>query len=383
MPILFGELNVWNWRQATGYRRPWETHATLCVNTVVDIYAYVYFFRLTFAAPFRFSPSNFCFVRRRLAVAPMSHAMLRVRLGISEIDSYNMLFYSHYLRYNERAANSCLSPESSSAVLRRVVVAKYMSSVRWNDTVDIRTTAVAEPSAVEGEYTLLHEWFVAEQYEKAAYLSICTYSVSGSAGFTAARTPNAKEARRIQALQRQAGNVFTPQEQGGRSETLPVYPDMIGPGGSLAVPCVMDLFERQRTTLIGGQEELERLKAEDGTFIVVYMIQALELPPATVVRPREEIEVSTVRCHHRPPPPALPLVRAAWGQHLGTSASCPARAGLHSPGRRLVLLRQAERHPSADGAAVRGGLPHTGVCARRGSWQGPDGDPQSLRRRYN
>ena len=27
--------------------------------------------------------------------------MLRVRLGISEIDSYNMLFYSHYLRYNE------------------------------------------------------------------------------------------------------------------------------------------------------------------------------------------------------------------------------------------------------------------------------------------
>ena len=32
---------------------------------------------------------------------------------------------------------------------------------------------------------------------------------------------------------------------------------MIGPGGGLAVPCVMDLFERQRTTLIGGQEGLE------------------------------------------------------------------------------------------------------------------------------
>ena len=94
--------------------------------------------------------------------------MLRVRLGISEIDSYSMLFYSHYLRYNERAANFCLSLESSSAVLRRVAVAKYMSSVRWNDTVDIRTTAVAEPSA-DGEYMLLHEWFVAEQYEKPAY----------------------------------------------------------------------------------------------------------------------------------------------------------------------------------------------------------------------
>ena len=141
--------------------------------------------------------------------------MLRVRLGISEIDSYNMLFYSHYLRYNERAANSCLSPESSSAVLCRVSLAKYMSSVRWNDTVDIRTTAVVEPSAegqsVQGECTLLHEWFVAEQYEKPAYLSLCTYAVCGPAGFTGARTPDAREARRIQALQREAGVLFTPQ----------------------------------------------------------------------------------------------------------------------------------------------------------------------------
>ena len=141
--------------------------------------------------------------------------MLRVRLGISEIDSYNMLFYSHYLRYNERAANSCLSPESSSAVLCRVSLAKYMSSVRWNDTVDIRTTAVVEPSAegqsVQGECTLLHEWFVAEQYEKPAYLSLCTYVVCGPAGFTGARTPDTREARRIQALQREAGVLFTPQ----------------------------------------------------------------------------------------------------------------------------------------------------------------------------
>ena len=120
--------------------------------------------------------------------------MLRVRLGISEIDSYNMLFYSHYLRYNERAANTCLSPESSSAVLCRVSLAKSMSSVRWNDTVDIRTTVApsAEGQSVQGECTLLHEWFVAEQYEKPAYLSLCTYAVCGPAGFTGARTPDAR-----------------------------------------------------------------------------------------------------------------------------------------------------------------------------------------------
>ena len=51
--------------------------------------------------------------------------------------------------------------------------------------------------------------------------------------------------------------LFTSQGGSGCSETVSVYPDMIGPGGGLAVPCVMDLFERQRTTLIGGQEGLE------------------------------------------------------------------------------------------------------------------------------
>ena len=44
----------------------------------------------------------------------------------------------------------------------------------------------------------------------------------------------------VEALQREAGLLFTPQGGGGCSETLPVYPDMIGPGGSLAVPCMME-----------------------------------------------------------------------------------------------------------------------------------------------
>ena len=80
---------------------------------------------------------------------------------------------------------------------------------------------------------------------------------------------------------------------GGKREPFAVFPDMVSATGTLSTPCVMDLFERQRTVLIGGQEELERLKLEGGTFIVVYLIQMLTLQPATVVRPREEIEVST------------------------------------------------------------------------------------------
>ena len=40
---------------------------------------------------------------------------MRVEIGIADIDSYSMLFYGHYLRFNERAANLCLGAESASA----------------------------------------------------------------------------------------------------------------------------------------------------------------------------------------------------------------------------------------------------------------------------
>ena len=197
--------------------------------------------------------------------------MMRLRLGIAEIDSYNMLFYGHYLRHSERAANSCLGRESTSATVSHVALAKYVSSVSWNDVVDIRTTA--HPSE---DGTLLHEWFVNERYDTPVHVCLCSYDVDGPAGFVGARTPDGKEARRVNprqpwdplgtlsepsaqarrliALQREGAAVFTPQDGAGRSEAFGVYPDMVGPNGALAVPCVMDLFERQRTVLIGGQE---------------------------------------------------------------------------------------------------------------------------------
>ena len=67
---------------------------------------------------------------------------------------------------------------------------------------------------------------------------------------------------------------------------------MRGSRGGLSVPAVMDLYERQRTVLIGGQGELERLKKEEGVLIVVYSIQRLRFHEVPV-QPREEIEVSS------------------------------------------------------------------------------------------
>ena len=87
-------------------------------------------------------------------------------VGICDIDSYDMLFYSNYVRYNERAANQCLSPAAAAqeasvfnmaagdeaksapqlyAVLAEVHMLKYTKSVRWTDEVEIRTTDNTSP----------------------------------------------------------------------------------------------------------------------------------------------------------------------------------------------------------------------------------------------
>lgn len=216
-------------------------------------------------------------------------AEMPVEVAIADIDSYSMLFYGHYLRYNERAANRCLA--TGSAVLRRVLLAKYANSVRWNDDVRIRTTAMPAPEgAPSDEHSLLHEWVGLNS--KVVYSALCCYTVRGASdGFTGALRAETKVLRRITAAQREAAMLFSAQG-GGKSETFAVFPDMLSGTGTLSTPCVMDLFERQRTKLIGGQDELERLKAAEGTMIVVYSIQQLELPP-TPVQPRDEIEAAS------------------------------------------------------------------------------------------
>ena len=181
-------------------------------------------------------------------------------------------------------------------------MAKYAASVRWNDTVRITSTLVPDQ-----EGTLLHEWFCDRKGDKPFHVALCSYAIRGEAAFGRATLPDAKEQRRIGALQREAASVFTA-EPPPRTETFAVFPDMIGAGGVLGVPCIMDLFERQRTALIGGQEMLERLKRDEAISIVVYLIQRLELPSVNV-QPRDEIDVSTASC--RPPSPTFgPLARA-------------------------------------------------------------------------
>eukprot|EP00964_Phaeocystis_antarctica_P066819 scaffold40431_cov77-Phaeocystis_antarctica.AAC.1 len=121
----------------------------------------------------------------------------------------------------------------------------------------------------------------------------------------------------------------------------------------------MDLFERQRTTLIGGQQELERLKAEDGTFIV-----ALELPPAPAVRAREEIDVTTARCRHRTRHRTRHRAhyRAPPSRSRGPPGSMP-RACTPAPFMRGLCCGLATASSTASSRASRTG--RRGSCARK------------------
>ena len=53
--------------------------------------------------------------------------MYTVDVGICDIDSYDMIFYSNYLKYNERAARDYFD---SNVQLIHVNTIKYMKSVK-------------------------------------------------------------------------------------------------------------------------------------------------------------------------------------------------------------------------------------------------------------
>jgi len=93
-------------------------------------------------------------------------------------------------------------------------------------------------------------------------------------------------------LRKEASKLFSPPGWSYRRDTRVVFPDAVGPSGRLGVAEIFDLMERQRTELIGGQAELQRLKAAEGVHIVVYSISMLSLHE-TAVAPQDEIEVTS------------------------------------------------------------------------------------------
>ena len=100
---------------------------------------------------------------------------------------------------------------------------------------------------------------------QAVHLCMAVYAVhddscalaSADGGFPAALRPEPRGERRMAALQKEAAALFRPPPQTYRREEACVWPDMIDGRGALRLSTIMDLMERQRTELIGGQEILD------------------------------------------------------------------------------------------------------------------------------
>lgn len=235
---------------------------------------------------------------------------MRVRVSLADIDPTNLVYYGHYIRYNERAANECLSDAAGPecrAHLQCVTLSKYIRGAGWDEIVEICTTRVPAAEGVGTEavadtQSLLHEWMVDG---KLIHVSVATYAVEGLApgcalsdAFAGARSVSGpksvagndmqrcRDTMRIRALQKEAEMTFLYPEANVRRDEFTVFPDMVA-DGKLTTHTVMDLMERQRTTLIGGQEALKELKGR-GVAIVCYSIQGLKLSHAAV-RARQNI----------------------------------------------------------------------------------------------
>jgi len=259
----------------------------------------------------------------------MVYAVTRLRVSLADIDPTSFVYYGHYLRYNERAANElCVS--DCSAVLINVMLSKYIRGAKWDEEVEIRTRLLDadEATATTGVLSLLHEWFVDG---KIIHVSIATYAmkrcppgcsvikeavtgdgdravgpssehdlpnvgtsserISLGTGSTYGWQQSFRDTVRIRALQKEAMLTLEYPDLNVRRDEFVVYPDMISEYGTLCTHTVMDLMERQRTTLIGGQEALKRL-GERGVTIVCYSIQGLALSHVSV-RARQRIEATS------------------------------------------------------------------------------------------
>jgi acyl-CoA thioesterase FadM len=173
----------------------------------------------------------------------------RLDIGIADIDSYSMLYYGHYLRYNERAATACCQP-GTYCQLARVEVAKYMRAVGWNDIVDIKTELVPceDGSLVrDDECTLMHEW-VREDGE-TLHMCMATYRMVGGGSLAMPLLDkgclDAKQEKRLRmrmmAQRKESRDLFEPVANSYRRDEFAVFPDMISRTQTLSIPTIMDM----------------------------------------------------------------------------------------------------------------------------------------------
>jgi acyl-CoA thioesterase FadM len=220
-----------------------------------------------------------------------------VRIGMADVDAYAFLYYSSYIRHNERAA--CHAVDCGLA-LREMEFMKFGRPVRWGMRTTIHTFLAFPDSERDSNLLrVFHVWTCADEDGKdevdangnavAFNLSISTYSMpyepaarSRIMSRLAAPKKGHPFFRQLMACTKEATLALPPlpptctplAAERQRDLFVRVCPDAIGYGERLNPAVAMDLFERQRTAMIGGQSAMRWLES-NGVAVVVYRLRQL------------------------------------------------------------------------------------------------------------
>ena len=221
-------------------------------------------------------------------------AALEVTIGMADVDAYAFLYYANYIKYNERAA--CLAA-GTPLVLTEVEDMTFPSPVHWGSEVTIHTFLCPDDTgSTSGCVRLLHAWTVAPSgFSGAAEAlkpvvhnaSVTTYTYAapdGAASMLALRAPPADHPLyaplmacvRENRTRAPAFPLKCARLAPARRATMLVSPDAVGFGGRLQPSVAMDLLERHRTAIIGGQPSLASLQ-EESVEVVVCRLRGLRL----------------------------------------------------------------------------------------------------------
>ena len=208
-------------------------------------------------------------------------ATLDVTIGMADVDAYAFLYYANYMKYNERAASLAAQ---TPLVLSEVENMTFPLPVHWGSEVTIHTFLCPDNAGpADGRVRLIHAWTVAtesrdvqaaEALKPVVYnASVIAYTAPSAAtsidpSLLALRPPSVDHPlyAPVMACVREnrtrapAFPLKCARLAPSRRATMRVGPDAIGFGGRLQPAVAMDLFERHRTAIIGGQPSLASLQ---------------------------------------------------------------------------------------------------------------------------
>eukprot|EP00924_Labyrinthula_sp_SR-Ha-C_P002856 snap_masked-scaffold_13-processed-gene-8.62-mRNA-1 protein AED:1.00 eAED:1.00 QI:0/-1/0/0/-1/1/1/0/284 len=212
-------------------------------------------------------------------------------LAISDIDGYNILFYSNYVKYNHRAAFEICHVLGSvgSCSIKEVVQMSFLGQVKWEDEVFINSNVYQVSINTHSlNLIILHEWVVDG---RVANRSLITYKLVTKDN-SIQHYQSSTLSRPQLAFIKQTSMKLPKTPQKTHQNSYKVFPDMIHQG-QLSTATILDLFERARTEGLGGQKSLQSLKKDFNRNIIVGSILSVKFSEEKGIKSGENVEIKS------------------------------------------------------------------------------------------